>query len=135
MTLGKGHVTSHVIRQALSCHITRHVTNHVIRQALSHHMTSHMTDHVIRQALSRHMIIHVILGKDHLTSQGIGQQYGHVPFKRCGHAMHPLIGTWKTVGTINELAKNQQSHTFAIRANYRCAAAIVLFLSYPSLYY
>ena len=129
MTLGKGHVTSHVIRQALSHHMTRHVTshvirqalirhmtrhmtNHVIRQALSHHMTSHVTDHVIRQALSRHVIMHVILGKDHLTSQGIGQQYGHVPFKRCRHAMCPLIGTWKTMGTINKLAKNQQKSCF-----------------------
>ena len=115
--------------------MTRHVTSHVIRQALSRHMTSHVTDHVIRQALSHHMIIHVILGKDHLTSQGIGQQYSHVPFKRCGHTMRPLIGRWKTVGTINKLTENQQSHAFTIRANYRCAAAIVLFLSHLSLYY
>ena len=51
-------------------------------------MTMHMilgykdvTDHMIRQALSHHVIIHVILGKNHLTSQGIGQQYGHVLFQ------------------------------------------------------
>ena len=81
VTLGKGHVMSHVIRQALSHHMTKHVTSHVIRQALSCYMTNHVTDHVIRQALSRHVIMHVILGKNHLTSQGIGQQYGHVPFK------------------------------------------------------
>ena len=108
--LGYKHVTSHVIRQALSRHMTSHVTGHMIRQALS----CHVTDHVIRQALSCHMIMHVILGKDHLTSQGIGQYYGHMPFKRCRHTMRLLIGTWKTVGTINELTKNQQSHAFTI---------------------
>ena len=110
MILGYKHVTSHVIRQALSHHMTSHMTGHVIRQALSRHMT----DHVIRQALSHHIIMHVILGKDHLTSQGIGQHYSYVPFKRCGHTMCPLIGTWKTVGTINELTKNQQSHAFTV---------------------
>ena len=58
-----------------------HMTSHVIKQALSRHMTKHVTGHMIRQALSRHMILHVILGKNHLTSQGIGQEYGHVPFQ------------------------------------------------------
>ena len=48
---------------------------------LSHHMTKHMTGHMIRQALSHHMILYVILGKNHLTSQGIGQEYSHVPFQ------------------------------------------------------
>ena len=49
----------------------------------------HVTDHMIRQALSCHVILHVILGKNHLTSQGIGQQYSHVLFQgldmRCVH--------------------------------------------------
>ena len=71
MTLRKGHVILGYM----------HVTSHVIRQALSHHMTKHMTGHMIRQALSCHVILHVILGKNHLTSQGIGQEYSHVPFQ------------------------------------------------------
>ena len=71
MTLRKGHVICHVITQALSYHVTMHMI-------LGY---KHVTDHVIRQALSCHVIMHVILGKNHLASQGIGQQYSHVPFQ------------------------------------------------------
>ena len=60
-----------MITQALSCHVTMHVI-------LGY---KHVIHHVIKQTLSRHVILHVILGKNHLTSQGIGQLYGHVLFQ------------------------------------------------------
>jgi len=58
---------------------------------------------------------HVIIGKYHMTYQGIGHQHNHKshhdPDCMCFRCVpSPLIGTWKTVGTINKSTSKQTSH-------------------------
>jgi len=44
----------------------------------NYHLTCHVLDHVTSQQLGDHMIYkHVILGKYHMTYQGIGHQHDH----------------------------------------------------------
>ena len=74
----------------------------------NYHLTCHVFDHVTSRQLWDHVIYeHVILGKYHMTYQGIGHQHDQVT-TRSPDRTHfrrtpsPLIGMWKTVGTINE---------------------------------
>ena len=49
------------------------------------------------------MIMHMILGKTHLTSQGIGQQHSHMPFLGLEHDM-------SVDRHVEDHGKNQQFH-------------------------